>query len=187
MRLEEIIVVVGLGLATSAQSATAVSGIRAHSATDRELGGTRQSAQLVHNAGVRTCLGVADVTLGKRRVLGHDYEGYWRAAGKVRLARSQLAPGSSVDGATKTAALAAKRSRSSRVLGAVPNFVVGANREKLTRPRALGLCVRSSVAIKRLAEGANMSAAAGWQWRHSRGSRKARSAASVSSGRSSAR
>ena len=65
--------------------------------------------------GVRTCLGVADVTLGKRRVLGHDYEGYWQAAGKVRLARSQLAPGSSVDGATKTAALAAKRSRSSRV------------------------------------------------------------------------
>jgi integrase len=33
----------------------------------------------------------------------------------------------------------------------------------------------------------NMSAAARWRWRHSRGSRKARSAASVSSGRSSAR
>src|SRR6202034_1374036 len=27
---------------------------------------------------------------------------------------------------------------------------VGTNREKLTRPRALGLCVRSSIAIKRL-------------------------------------
>jgi hypothetical protein len=32
---------------------------------------------------MRSCLGVTDVTLGKRRVLGHDYEGYWRAAGNA--------------------------------------------------------------------------------------------------------